>query len=348
MSTTKKIVLIVSSVLLVCIICAGIIMATSFGKGGFGMLFGSIKGESQNVNESADLDLSGIDSINVQCVSGKIIIEEGKPHASLNGSILSSQPKDNYLAVEKNGSTLTVKFDSNMTFPATISANVTLDVSLPKDVLANLNVSGASADAEIRGLQLKDMRVDTASGITTISDCKGDMLHIGATSGKIDLSDAQFSRIDAGSTSGTVNITDVTGDVSANCTSGDTVIENITGSVTAGSTSGVVRITNTTGDVSITNTSGGAYVSQSQKEIGDIRVALISGTVEVKLNPETAFDIDAETTSGGFSTDFDVTVSGSMSKRVVGEDLYGKVNGGGPQVNLSTVSGSIRVNKLSE
>lgn len=345
MSTTKKIVLIVSSVLLVCIICAGILMATSFGSGGFGMLFGSIKGESLNINESADLDLSGIDSINVQCVSGKINVTEGKPHASLTGSILSSQPKDNYLVVEKNGSTLTVKFDSNVIFPSTISTNVTLNVSLPKDVLTNLNVSGASADAEIRGLQLKDMRVDTASGFTTISDCTGGALHIGAASGKIDVGDGQFDRIDASSTSGTVNVTNVTGDVSANCTSGTVNVENITGSVKAGSTSGVVRITNTTGDVSITNTSGGAYVSQSQKEIGDIRIALISGTVEVKLNPESSFDIDAETTSGGFSTDFDVTVSGSMSKRVVGEDLSGKVNGGGPQVNLSTTSGSIRVNK---
>lgn len=330
MSTTKKIVLIVSCVLLVCIICAGIIMATSFGSGGFGMLFGSIKGKSLNVDENADLDLSGIDSINVQCVSGKIIVGEGKPHASLTGSILSSQPKDNYLVVEKNGSTLTVRFDSDMIFPQTISTNVTLDVSLPKDVLANLNVSGASADTEIRELMLKDMRVDTASGITTISDCTGNALHIGAASGKIDLSDAQFDRIDASCTSGTVNI------------------ENITGSVTAGSTSGVVRVTNVTGDVSINNTSGGAYVSQEQKDIGTIHVALISGTVEVKLNPETAFDIDAETTSGGFSTDFDVTVSGSMSKKVVGEDVSGKVNGGGPQVNLRTVSGSIRVNKLSE
>lgn len=348
MSTTKKIVLIVSCVLLVCIICAGIIMATSFGSGGFGMLFGSIKGKSLNVDENADLDLSGIDSINVQCVSGKIIIGEGKPHASLTGSILSSQPKDNYLVVEKNGSTLTVRFDSDMIFPQTISTNVTLDVSLPKDVLANLNVSGASADTEIRELMLKDMRVDTASGITTISDCTGNALHIGAASGKIDLSDTQFDRIDAGSTSGTVNVTNVTGDVSANCTSGTVNIENITGSVTAGSTSGTVRVTNVTGDVSINNTSGGAYVSQEQKDIGAIRVSLISGTVEVKLNPETAFDIDAETTSGGFSTDFDVTVSGSMSKKVVGEDLSGKVNGGGPQVSLSTVSGSIRVNKLSE
>lgn len=330
MSATKKIVLIASCVLLVCIICAGIIMATSFGSGGFGMLFGSIKSKSIHVDENADLDLSGIDSINVQCVSGKIIIGEGKPHASLTGSILSGQPKDNYLVVEKNGSTLTVRFDSDMIFPQTISTNVTLDVSLPKDVLANLNVSGASADTEIRELMLKDMRVDTASGITTISDCTGGTLHIGAASGKIDLSDAQFDRIDTSCTSGTVNI------------------ENITGSVTAGSTSGVVRVTNVTGDVSINNTSGGAYVSQEQKDIGAIHVALISGTVEVKLNPETAFDIDAETTSGGFSTDFDVTVSGSMSKKVVGEDLSGKVNGGGPQVSLSTVSGSIRVNKLSE
>jgi len=348
MSTTKKIVLIVSSVLLVCLVSAGIIIGTSYGSGGFGMLFGTIKGESMNVDESADLDLTGIDSINVQCVAGKIIVAEGDPHASLTGSVLSSTPKDNYLAVEKNGSTLTVKFDSNVVFPQTISSNVTLSVSLPKSVLANLNVSGASADAEIAGLDLKDMRVDTASGVTTVSNCTGGNLHIYATSGKIALSDSQFERVDAGSTSGVVNIQDVIGDVSANCTSGDTTVEDITGSVTAGSTSGVIRISDVTGDISITNTSGGASVSQKHKEIGNIHVALISGTIDVKLNPEAAFDLEIDSTSGGFSTDYDVTVSGNMSKKVVGEDLSGKVNGGGSQVSLSTVSGGIRLNKISQ
>lgn len=348
MSTTVKIVLIVSSVLLVCLICAGIIIGTSFGRGGFGMLFGSLKGESFNVDESADLDLGGIDTINVHCVSGKIIVEEGDPHAALTGSVLSNNQKDSYLAVEKNGSTLTVKFDSNVVFPQTISSNVTLSVTLPKDVLANLNVTGASADAQITGLDLQDMRVDTASGRTNVSFCTGDTLHIGAASGRINVSDAQFSRIDAGSTSGTVSILDSAGDVSATCTSGNVETENITGSVKAGSTSGTVRVTNVTGDVDIKNTSGSAYVLQEQKEIGDIHVGLISGTVEVKLNSDAAFDLDIESTSGGFSTDFDETVSGSMSKKVVGEDLSGKVNGGGAQVDLSTVSGGIRVNKISK
>ena len=71
-------------------------------------------------------------------------------------------------------------------------------------------------------------------------------------------------------------------------------------------------------------------------EIGNIHVALISGTIDVRLHPDAAFDLDVNTTSGGFKTDYDVTVSGSMSKKIVGEDLSGKVNGGGAKVDLST------------
>jgi DUF4097 and DUF4098 domain-containing protein YvlB len=63
------------------------------------------------------------------------------------------------------------------------------------------------------------------------------------------------------------------------------------------------------------------------------------------LNTEAAFDLDADTTSGNISCDFDRTVSGGSQGSIVGDHISGAVNGGGVSVTLSTVSGGINIKK---
>ncbi len=330
MSTTKIIILVVSSILLVCLIAAGIIIGTNYANGKATDLFGLVSGKGINVNESADLDMTGIEVVNVDCVSGKIIIAPGEPRAELTGTIITATPKDKYLSVSESNGRLTVKYDAEMLFPATISGNVTLKVYLPEEAMVDLDISGASADTNVSGLKLQDMSVVSASGAARISDCEGRNLRINVTSGIIDTQSANFASIDAG------------------CTSGDVSIKNTTGSVIVGSTSGSVRVTNAAGDVQITNTSGNAIVTQEQKQLGNIRVGITSGNIELRLNPQAAFHLDAESTSGGLQTDFDLTVSGDMANSIIGENVSGKVNGGGANVDLNTTSGNIRVMKISE
>lgn len=330
MSTTKKVLIIVGSVMLVCLIAAGIIIGTSYSRiGGHGW-FGFFSSQSKEIDESASLDLSGVDTINVECVSGNINIAPGEPGAKLTGSILTSSPKESYLSVEKNGSTLTVKFDTDIIFPQTISADVTLSVGLPADVMSNLNVSGASANTDLNGLSLKDVEIDSASGAIHLSGCKGDSLKIDVASGSINVTSADFAG------------------VSASCISGNVEIEDVTGAVTVSSTSGTIRVTDALGEVSVNNISGTVFVAQNQQELKAIHVGVTSGGVEVKLNPDAAFDLNVNSTSGGFHTDYDVTVSGSLAKKIVGEKVSGEVNGGGALVDLSTVSGGISLSKISE
>ena len=260
-------------------------------------------------------------------MSGRVNIAPGEPGATLHGSIITSNQKDRYLSVTKNGSTLTVTFDLDTHLSVNIRTDVTMDISLPSDAAVNLKVSGASADTNISGFELKDVRLETASGRTAMSGCSGSALHIGSVSGRIDVDDVQFNDIDAG------------------CVSGSIDVKNASGAVTAHSTSGTVRITNAAGDISVSNTSGSVFVTQQQKDIGHIHVNVISGGIELMLNPDAAFNLAAQSTSGGLNTDYDITVSGSMSKKIVGTDISGKVNGGGANIDLSTVSGGIRVLK---
>lgn len=332
MSTTQKIIVIAASVLLVCLIAAGIIIGANAGRYGSGP-FGIFTAQAVQVDESAALDLSGVDTVNVECVSGRINITGGEPGAQLTGSVYTGAPKDHYLSVTRNGGTLTVKFDSDVIFPQTITANVVLSVALPDDAAVNLNVAGASADANISGLRtgsLKNMRVHSASGMAEITDCAGDSLNIDVTSGRINIGDLNFDSVGIGCVSGTISV------------------QNVSGSATVTSTSGTVNVAGVLGEVSVTSTSGSVSITQPQQALHAVYANVTSGSVDVKLHESAAFDLNARSTSGGFSTDFDVTVSGSSGKSIVGSHVSGKVNGGGAAVSLNTISGGIRVSKISE
>jgi DUF4097 and DUF4098 domain-containing protein YvlB len=66
-----------------------------------------------------------------------------------------------------------------------------------------------------------------------------------------------------------------------------------------------------------------------------------SGRIEMTLPADSGFDLEAETFSGRIESDFEIKMSGKISKK----RISGVVNKGGPLVELSTFSGSIYLKK---
>ena len=73
---------------------------------------------------------------------------------------------------------------------------------------------------------------------------------------------------------------------------------------------------------------------------GDWDLETGSGSIRVTLPEDAAFDIDAESNSGGIDIDHPVTVQGRISKR----HITGNVRGGGPLLKIDTGSGGVSVN----
>jgi hypothetical protein len=175
--------------------------------------------------------------------------------------------------------------------------------------------------------------------------------------------------------SGSVTIGRVGGNVEASTGSGSIKVEGAasleastgSGSITAtavagptkvGSGSGSITITQTgKGDVSVSAASGGitlagvngaARVNSSSGSIridgrpaGPWSVHTSSGGITITVPPDAAFDLDARTNSGTIDSVHPVTmtVTGKIDKR----HIEGKVRGGGPLVEVSCSSGSIRI-----
>ena len=178
----------------------------------------------------------------------------------------------------------------------------------------------------------------------------------------------------ATSGSGSVTITDIAAPVEAEAGSGSVKLDNIGGAVKADTGSGSIRADGVAGAFNGSSGSGNIYLMQTApgdvvvstgsgtselegvegavraragsggiringRMTGDWRINTGSGTVRLTLPADAAFDLDAETGSGGISIDHPLTVEGKVSNR----RIEGKVRGGGPLLFVDTGSGGIRI-----
>ncbi len=162
--------------------------------------------------------------------------------------------------------------------------------------------------------------------------------------------------VDASSGSGSLEIGDVGGEVEASTGSGSIRVESVHGRFRAKAGSGSVEIKQTApGNVEVETGSGSIQLSGVRGALrastgsgtitvdgvptGDWELHASSGDIDLRLNEEVGFDLRARTSSGRIESDPPVTVTGKLSKR----ELRGQVRGGGPLLEVSTSSGSIRI-----
>ncbi|MDJ0710958.1 MAG: DUF4097 family beta strand repeat-containing protein [Woeseiaceae bacterium] len=174
--------------------------------------------------------------------------------------------------------------------------------------------------------------------------------------------------------SGSITIRDIAAPVSADTGSGSIKLENIGGPVRADTGSGSIHADGVGGAFHADTGSGSVYLMQTAP--GDVRVdtgsgssellgvvgalhadsgsgRIIvqgrqegrwlldtgSGSIRIDLPDDAAFDLDAQSRSGGITIDHPLTMTGTISKRHV----KGEVRGGGPELSIDTGSGSIKV-----
>jgi hypothetical protein len=162
--------------------------------------------------------------------------------------------------------------------------------------------------------------------------------------------------VEAKTGSGSITLTDIGDSVIARSGSGTIRAENIAGGFEAHTGSGNVRLTQVApGDVVVTTGSGsselhgvvgalrvkagsGRVVIDGQQE-GVWNVDTGSGSVRIRLPEDAAFELDAQSGSGGITVDHPLTIQGKVSKK----HMRGDVRGGGDLLVVETGSGGIRI-----
>ena len=154
-----------------------------------------------------------------------------------------------------------------------------------------------------------------------------------------------------------MRLENITGSTKAHTGSGSIRAEGVAGTFNGESGSGSIYLEQTApGDVvvstgsgssnlkgitgSVRASSGSGRITVDGRQEGDWKLDTGSGSVRVSLPEDAAFELDAESNSGGIDIDHPLTVEGRISKR----HITGTVRGGGPLLRIDTGSGRIRVN----
>jgi hypothetical protein len=163
------------------------------------------------------------------------------------------------------------------------------------------------------------------------------------------------SEVRASTGSGAIEL-DKVGAARASTGSGGIRASRVEGGLHGRTGSGTIRVDGASGRLDLTTGSGGVQVQgfrgalRARTGSGSIRVEGApagdwdlqagSGSVRLSLPRDTAFRLDARTTSGRVSVDHPLEIEHQHRQR----ELRGTARGGGPLLNLRTGSGSVTVN----
>ncbi len=125
----------------------------------------------------------------------------------------------------------------------------------------------------------------------------------------------------------------ISGDVEAEGLRSDVVAKTVSGRVTV-STSGIAEASTVSGSIR-------ASLGRADWD-GELRFNTVSGSITVELPPELETEVEFESLSGDFDSDFPITMR-SAARRWVGGAIRGTIGAGGRYLELKTVSGDVRL-----
>ncbi len=228
------------------------------------------------------------------------------------------------------------------------------DLYLPEVEAAEVQISSTSGNVNMTAALAEKVSLSTTSGDMAVERTEGD-IRISSTSGNITLTRVQ-GNVNASTTSGDISLGQVAGDMDISSTSGIIGLEEGTGRFEGDTVSGDIRverlegefwINTTSGDASLMEGSGWGKAGTVSGDVklflysleGNLTVSTTSGYVDLELPKEASLMLDFDSTSGECATFFDEQLE--FSKR--GNQAEGKYNGGKNRVDVSTVSGDLRI-----
>ena len=143
-----------------------------------------------------------------------------------------------------------------------------------------------------------------------------------------------------------VDAQNVNGGVSLTGTRGKAQLETTNGSLTVSQVDGALQLETTNGNIKVREASGAVHAETTNgsvaAELSRVDAALslesTNGSLTLRLPKEVRATVDAGTTNGSVTTDLPVTTVSSGKRH-----LKGNINGGGPELRLSTTNGSVHI-----
>ena len=291
------------------------------------------------------LDVSGPVTLDVQTGSGSIQIRRGATtqvrvvgHIRAQRGFWNSSSGEDRVReieaappVEQAGNTIEIgQFDRR---EMDRNVSISYELLVPADTSVRSRTGSGSHDIDaLRG----PVQAETGSGRIRVGEiARG--VSVSTGSGSIEVLGAGEG-LEASTGSGSVTARQIVGHARTRSGSGRIAVAfSGAGDGDFNTGSGTITVTGASGRLRAH--AGSGTIAIEGAPASDWSIDTGSGGITVKLPPTAAFNLDAQTGSGSITTSHPVETVGSISKR----RIQGRVRGGGPRVEVSASSGSIRL-----
>jgi DUF4097 and DUF4098 domain-containing protein YvlB len=281
---------------------------------------------------SIDIKTSAHDSIRVEV--------ERKKEAS--SSAQAQEAFDAHkITFDQDGNTLTIKAkgpqeNNGPWWSFRRQIQVRYSISIPSEFSIDVKTAGGSVSVgSIKGA----VHASTAGGSINFGKITGDA-HAQTAGGSIDIAGAT-GNVDANTAGGSIHVGETGGKVNVRTAGGSIHIDGVRNGLEARTSGGSVNLTHVGGIVNAQTSGGSISAEFSEAPTGACTLHTAGGGIDVTLDPSWAIDLDAQTSAGGVDTQIPVTIEGQQHRSV----LRGKINGGGPRLELRTSAGRIEIRK---
>ncbi len=239
--------------------------------------------------------------------------------------------------------------DLNTGFQPHIISDLT--IKIPKGIgLEIKNSYGEVKETEIYG----NLNIENDNGRVEIHKATGN-ISVNNRLSEVSIGEAD-GNVAVTVSAGQIKINRVGKNLSVRNDFGNLSVGEISGNLDAIGKSGSIEVAKVSGEVRVENTFGGVNLKECNGPVtanistGDLKVAVTQvtnplnfnvqfGSIQLSLPENSSFNLDAGTTFGAISSDFEI----NRSKKSAGESATGAINGGGPLVKINVQNGSIRL-----
>jgi hypothetical protein len=129
-------------------------------------------------------------------------------------------------------------------------------------------------------------------------------------------------------------------DVRFSTVNGGIELTGLTGRINAETTNGGIKAYNVSGSIDASTTNGGVEVDLARVAESGVKLGCTNGGIVLRLPSDSRATISAQVTNGGIDTSgVQIETTGVASRR----RLEGRINGGGPRIDISGTNGGIRI-----
>jgi len=281
---------------------------------------------------SIDIESSRRDSIHVEVERKKQETSAARAQEAFNAHKITFDQDGNTLTIKAKGP----RENNGLRWFFKRPMQVRYIVSIPGEFNVDVKTAGGSVSvAALKG----SVRAGTAGGSITFGKINGDA-RAQTAGGSIEIAGAT-GNLDANTAGGSIRIGETGGKVNARTAGGSIHVDGVRNGLEARTSGGSVNLRHV-GGVVTAQTSGGSISAEfSEAPTGACSLQTSGGGIEVTLDPSWGLDLDAQTSAGGVDTQIPVTTEGQQHRSA----LRGKINGGGPQLELKTSAGRIEIRK---